>query len=106
MLFYRQKKYDDALQKFQAAVALKPGNAVSVNNLGYFYHVMGRYDEALSYLEKTLAIDPRRKEAHQNIANTCLKLGRRAERNSTTSSFWRCNPDRPGARKYARFWNR
>jgi hypothetical protein len=28
------------------------------------------------------------------------------KRNSTTSSFWRCNPDRPGARKCARFWSR
>jgi len=42
------KKYDDALTKFQTAVALKPGDAVLVNNLGYLYHVMGRYDEALS----------------------------------------------------------
>jgi tetratricopeptide (TPR) repeat protein len=75
MVFYREKKYDDALKKFQGAVELKPGDAVLVNNLGYLYHVMGRYDEALSYLQKTLAIDPRRKEAHQNIADTYLKLG-------------------------------
>ena len=92
MVFYRQKKYDDALQKFQAAVALKPGDAVLVNNLGYLYHVMGRYDEALSYLEKTLAIDPKRKEAHQNIADTYLKLGRRAEGKQHYERFLELQP--------------
>src|SRR5262249_8819903 len=70
MAAYREKKYDDALAKFQAAVQLKPGDAVLVNNLGYLYHVMGRYDDALPLLQKTLTIDPNRKEAHQNIADT------------------------------------
>ncbi len=92
MLFYRQKKYDDALTKFQAAVALKPGDAVLVNNLGYLYHVMGRYDDALSYLEKTLAIDPRRKEAHQNIADTYLKLSRRGEAKQHYEQFLALQP--------------
>ncbi len=75
----REKKNEEALKKFQAAVQLKPGDALLLNNLGYMYFAIGRYDEALSYLQKTLAIDPRRKEAHQNIADTYLKLNRRAE---------------------------
>ncbi len=39
---------------------------------------MGRYGDAVAYLEKTLAADPKRKEAHGNIAYAYLKLGRRA----------------------------
>jgi peptidoglycan/xylan/chitin deacetylase (PgdA/CDA1 family)/tetratricopeptide (TPR) repeat protein len=92
MLFYREKKYDDALQKFQGAVELKPGDAVLLNNLGYLYHVMGRYDDALTYLQKTLAIDPRRKEAHQNIADTYLKLNRRAEAKQHYEQFLALQP--------------
>jgi tetratricopeptide (TPR) repeat protein len=92
MIFFREKKYDDALAKFQGAVDLKPGDAVLLNNLGYLYHVMGRYDDALSYLQKTLAIDPRRKEAHQNIADTYLKLNRRAEAKQHYEQFLTLQP--------------
>jgi peptidoglycan/xylan/chitin deacetylase (PgdA/CDA1 family)/tetratricopeptide (TPR) repeat protein len=92
MTFFREKKYDDALTKFQGAVELKPGDAVLLNNLGYLYHVMGRYDDALSYLQKTLAIDPRRKEAHQNIADTYLKLNRRAEAKQHYEQFLALQP--------------
>jgi len=76
---YREKKYDEALKKFQEAVQVKPGDAVLLNNLGFIYYAMGRYDDALTYLDKTLAVDPRRKEAHENIADTYMKLGRKAE---------------------------
>ena len=75
----QEKKYDEALPKFQAAVALKPNDPVLLNNLGFIYFMMGRYDDALNYLQKTLAVDPRRKEAHENIADTYMKPGRKAE---------------------------
>ncbi|HEY1759280.1 MAG TPA: polysaccharide deacetylase family protein, partial [Bryobacteraceae bacterium] len=77
--FYREQKYDEAVQKMLEAVNLKPGDALLLNNLGYVYLVMGRYDDSLAYLLKTLAIDPNREIAHRNIADLYLKLGRRAE---------------------------
>jgi tetratricopeptide (TPR) repeat protein len=40
---------------------------------------MGRLDAALLWLQKTLAVDPKRKEVHGNIADTYYKLGRLAE---------------------------
>ena len=71
---YREKKYDEALAKFRAAVDLKPGDPVSAeNNLGFLYDATGQYADALSYLQKTLAVDPKRKEAHENIADTLMK---------------------------------
>ena len=76
---YREKKYDLALQKFQAAVALKPNDPVLINNLGYIYYAMDRYDESLTWLQKTLAIDPKRKEAHLNLGDLYLKMGRKGE---------------------------
>ena len=50
-----------------------------LNNLGFIYFEMGRYNDAVSFLEKTLTLDPNRKEAHGNLAYADLKLGRRAE---------------------------
>ena len=76
---YREKQYAAAEEKFQAAVDLKPGDPVLMNNLGYIYYVMGRYDDALPWLEKTLALDPKRKEAHENIAELFLKMGRKGD---------------------------
>jgi peptidoglycan/xylan/chitin deacetylase (PgdA/CDA1 family)/uncharacterized caspase-like protein/Flp pilus assembly protein TadD len=95
--FYREKNYDWALRKFHEAVALKPGDALLLNNLGFVCYVMGRYDEALKYLQKTLAVGSPRKEAHLNIADLYLKLGRRAEAKQHYEQFLALNPNSPHA---------
>ena len=84
---YREKKYDEALQKFQAAVTLRPGDPVILNNLGFLYYSVGRYDEAVTNLQKTLALDPKRKEAHENLADAYLKMGRRPEAKKEYEQF-------------------
>ena len=89
---YRQKKYDEALQKFQAAVALRPGDPVILNNLGFLYYSVGRYDDAVTSLQKTLALDPKRREAHENLADAYLKMGRRADAKSEFEQFLALNP--------------
>jgi peptidoglycan/xylan/chitin deacetylase (PgdA/CDA1 family)/uncharacterized caspase-like protein len=89
---YREKKYDEALDKFQAAVKLKPGDPVLVNNLGFIYYAMGRYDDAVQYLQKTLSIDPRRKEAHENLADTYAKIGRKTEAKQEYEQFLTLHP--------------
>jgi tetratricopeptide (TPR) repeat protein len=65
---FRAKQYEKALERSRQAVSLKPNDPILNNNLGYLYYVLGRNDEALSYLETTLQLDPKRKEAHGNIA--------------------------------------
>src|SRR5208283_3293078 len=89
---YRQKKYDDALQKFQAAVALRPTDPVILNNLAFLYYTVGRYDDAVTNLQKTLALDPKRKEAHENLADTYLKMGRREDAKKEYQQFLALNP--------------
>jgi peptidoglycan/xylan/chitin deacetylase (PgdA/CDA1 family)/uncharacterized caspase-like protein len=89
---YRQKKYDEALQKFQAAVAARPADPVIVNNLGFLYYTVGRYDEAVTNLQKTLALDPKRKEAHENLADTYFKMGRRADAKKEYQQFLALDP--------------
>jgi len=89
---YREKKYDDALPKFQTAVALKPGDPVLLNNLSFLYYVMGRYGDAVTNLLKTLAIDPKRKEAHENLGDAYLKLGKRPEAKAEYEQFLALNP--------------
>jgi DNA-binding SARP family transcriptional activator len=53
---------------------------------------VGRYDDAVTNLQKTLALDPKRKEAHENLADTYLKMGRRADAKSEYEQFLALNP--------------
>jgi Flp pilus assembly protein TadD len=56
---------------------------------------MGRYDDAVTYLQKTLAADPKRKEAHGNIADALLKLGRRDEAKQHYQQYLALFPNSP-----------
>jgi peptidoglycan/xylan/chitin deacetylase (PgdA/CDA1 family)/uncharacterized caspase-like protein len=89
---YREKKYGEALQKFQAAAALRPTDPVILNNLAFLYYTTGRYNEAAQDLQKTLALDPKRKEAHENLADTYLKMGRREDAKKEYQTFLELNP--------------
>jgi tetratricopeptide (TPR) repeat protein len=97
---FRAKKYDEALQKSQEAVAQKPNDAILTNNLGFLYYATGKYNEALPYLEKTLQIDPKRKEAHGNIAELYMKLGRKAEAKQHYEEYLRLYPTSPKAEEF------
>jgi peptidoglycan/xylan/chitin deacetylase (PgdA/CDA1 family)/tetratricopeptide (TPR) repeat protein len=99
---YRQKKYDDALQKFQAAVALRPADPVILNNLGFLDYTVGRYDDAVANLQKTLGLDPKRKEAHENLADTYLKMGRREDARKEYQQFLALNPSTSRAEEVKR----
>jgi tetratricopeptide (TPR) repeat protein len=44
---YREKKYDDAAHALERAASLKPADPVLLNNLGFMYYEMGRYNDAV-----------------------------------------------------------
>lgn len=89
---YREKKYPEALEKFTAAVQMKPRDPVLLNNLGFIYYAIGRYDDAVATLQKTLDLDPKRKEAHENLADALMKLGRRDEARPHYEQFLALHP--------------
>ena len=94
---FRQKKYDEALQKFQGAAALRPNDPVILNNLGFLYYSLDRYGEAVTSLQKTLALDPKRKEAHENMADTYFKMGRKGDARKEYQQFLILSPTSPRA---------
>jgi peptidoglycan/xylan/chitin deacetylase (PgdA/CDA1 family)/uncharacterized caspase-like protein len=97
---YREKKYDQAVEKSKQALDLKPGDPVLLNNLGFLYYSMGRYDDALTYLERTLQADPKRKEAHGNIAELYLRLGRKQEAKEHYQRYLELYPNSPKAEEF------
>jgi peptidoglycan/xylan/chitin deacetylase (PgdA/CDA1 family)/uncharacterized caspase-like protein len=94
---YSERKYDAALEKLRQAVELKPGDAVLLNNLGFIYYRLGRYSDAVVYLQKTLAADPKRKEAYGNIGDAYLKLGQRPEAKKNYEQYLAMFPGTPRA---------
>jgi len=95
--YYREKKYEEAAKTLEQAVALKPNDAVLLNNLGFIYFEMGRYNDAVTFLEKTLALDPNRKEAYGNLAYAYLKLGNKAEAKTHFERYLELYPTSPTA---------
>jgi tetratricopeptide (TPR) repeat protein len=70
---------------------------VLLNNLGFIYFEMGRYNDAVTFLEKTLALDPNRKEAYGNLAYAYLKLGNKAEAKTHFERYLELYPTSPKA---------
>ena len=49
---------------------------MATNNLGFTYFKLGRYEDAVTWYEKTIALDPNRAIAHANLADALVQLGR------------------------------
>jgi tetratricopeptide (TPR) repeat protein len=73
------KRYDAAVAAWQKALALSPGDARSLRNLGAVLSATGKHREAIPYFEKALAAKPDFAEAHASLALALAKTGRTQE---------------------------
>lgn len=71
---YKEKKYEEAFEKFSKAAAMDASNAEPVNNAGFALYRMQKYGEAISWFQKTIALDPGRAVAYVNLGDAYLKL--------------------------------
>lgn len=63
----RQKKYEQAIEKFQKQVRLAPDKANPHDSLGDAYRAAGRLEEALAEYRKAVEIDPSFKASLKNM---------------------------------------
>lgn len=68
-----RRNAEAALDRYGAAVALGVADPGLFNNLGMAYRATARIDDALSAFRKALAIDPRFRDAHENLL-FCIQL--------------------------------
>jgi len=66
--------YLEALEKFQAALALEPDSPIILNNRGVCYFSLELFDDAIQSYKKSVAFDPRHVVAHNNLGNAQIKL--------------------------------
>jgi len=65
----------EVLPYWTAALSLRPGSPVLLNNLGYTLNRVGRNAEALDYLRMAEAIEPNTSVIHRNIGVALVNLG-------------------------------
>ena len=72
----QERRWDEALGYFRAALALRPDSSAAYNGLGEILRSMGRVDDAIDPLEQALRLDPRNLLAHYNLAFALYSKGR------------------------------
>ena len=58
MLRFGEQRYEEAHALYDTMVELQPGSAVTHSNLGATLYHLGRFEEALVSIERSLALDP------------------------------------------------
>ncbi len=71
-----QKNYSGAIEKFKAALKVRPGAPEALNNLGVIYHVAGRYREAVETMEEVVRKSPQLFPAHLILGLDLVRLNR------------------------------
>jgi protein O-mannosyl-transferase len=74
LILFNKGRIDEAMEHFQAAVALYPDGDVEQNDLATILIRKGRYSEAVPHLERALATDPLFFPARVNLAQSYLRL--------------------------------
>jgi predicted TPR repeat methyltransferase len=74
---YQAGRWTEAERDFSASLALVPGRASTLTNLGATLLQLGRADEAAHALEQALAQEPDNAEALRHLAVALAELGRR-----------------------------
>lgn len=70
---------DEAIARYERAIALQPDYAPAYNNLGVTLRAQGRVDEAIAAYERGLALQADYPDLHYNLANALLEQNRADE---------------------------
>ncbi len=71
-----QGKLDQAVARYQQAIALKPDYVEALNNLGNALNLQGKFEQAVARFEQALTLRPNYAEAHNNLGNVLLSQGK------------------------------
>ena len=72
---------------------MDPANAESANNAGFALYRLQRYEEAVSWFQKAVALDPNRAIAYVNMGDAYLKLQRNPEARQAYEKYLELAPN-------------
>jgi tetratricopeptide (TPR) repeat protein len=105
LIFMRRHQPGSAVGWFVGAAMGDPSNAEYTNNTGFAYYQMGKYDESVLWLEKTISIDPGRAVAYLNLGDAYAKLKHISQARQAYTKYLELAPDSksvPKVKKKAR----
>lgn len=73
------RRYDEALQKLQDAVAMQPNISGAHSELGYIYAAKGMYKEAIDAYQKSMSMEGENTSDQVFLGFACAMLGKRNE---------------------------
>jgi tetratricopeptide (TPR) repeat protein len=68
--------HEEAIARYEAALALRPGHPDITSNIVILLHKLGRFEESIAQCDRTLAINPGDAQTHNNRGVGLLALGR------------------------------
>lgn len=74
--FFQEDLHEDAMLLIKQAIAIDPTNADAYESLGVILGRDGRFEEAISYMDKLSEVDPLSVMAHTNKSLYLMKLGK------------------------------
>ena len=92
MSLYREKRYDEAARAFEGVVRVRPGQVMATNNLGFTYFKLGRMADAITWYEKTIALDPKRAIVYANLGDALAQTGTDRRREAAYQQFLALQP--------------
>ena len=85
-------RYEEAVESFDRALALKPGDADMLNNRGSALAALGRHEAALASFDQALRLLPESAEVLSNRAISLKASGGSTRRAGIANALW---PDLP-----------
>lgn len=90
---FKERRYAEALPKFEAALAADPAYALAANNLGFTHYRLENHAESVRWFERTIAIDPNRAVAWLNLGDALAKLGRANDARTAYERYLAIDPN-------------
>lgn len=92
---YRGKDLGRALDYFTQAANTDPSYSEATNNVGFVLFRLKRFQEAVTWLEKTTMLDPKRAVAWLNLANGYAELGQKEKARNAYQVYLKIFPNSP-----------
>jgi len=73
------RKYEEAVEHYRAALALRPAYRDALNNLATALFELGYVEESIAYLEEAKRLDPAFPDAYLNLGTFLMRSGRAVE---------------------------
>lgn len=75
MRHYQSKRFDEARQQYEAALAVDPTFTTALHGIALCHFQQERWDESIAVAEKILAMDPDDADAQGHISRCWMRKG-------------------------------